>query len=420
MSVSRKPQDRLTGTASLPFGSNFHPLSFVSLLLGEGCSRMQVWETTSPEKERIVMVIPVSGAEYLLASYAYDLPLERIAQYPVERGQSRLLVVDRESGERAHTRFADLAAQLPAGALLVANNSRVIPARLLGERPTGGKMEFLLLTPMPLLEGQAVTSVWHTVEAEGLIKPAKHARIGGMLDFGDDFRVEVLEKGAFGRCKVRLHWTGDLRTLFETRGHLPLPPYIRREDTREDVGTYQTVYARNDKAGSVAAPTAGLHFTPALREQLAQAGFQWAEVTLHVGYGTFSPVRCADIRDHVMHAEFVDVPPATADAIARARAEGRPVIAVGTTSARTLEGVAQCYNNTIPATGHTGWINCFIWPGYTFTVIDGLITNFHLPESTLLMLVSALTGRERMLEIYAEAVQREYRFFSYGDAMLIR
>ena len=183
-------------------------------------------------------------------------------------------------------------------------------------------------------------------------------------------------------------------------------------------GTYQTVYARDDKAGSVAAPTAGLHFTPELRAQMASEGVEWAEVTLHVGYGTFSPVRCEDIREHVMHEEFVEVPQATVDAIGKAKAEGRPVIAVGTTSARTLEGVAGAHGGEL--TAHQGWINCFIWPGYRFHVLDGLITNFHLPESTLLMLVSALTGRERMLETYTEAVKMEYRFFSYGDAMLIR
>lgn len=251
-----------------------------------------------------------------------------------------------------------------------------------------------------------------------LIKPAKNARIGDHLVFGDDLRVEVLAKGEFGRHRVRLHWTGDIRALFESRGHLPLPPYIKREDTKDDRGTYQTVYARDDKAGSVAAPTAGLHFTPELRAQMASEGVEWAEVTLHVGYGTFSPVRCEDIREHVMHEEFVEVPQATVDAIGKAKAEGRPVIAVGTTSARTLEGVAGAHGGEL--TAHQGWINCFIWPGYRFHVLDGLITNFHLPESTLLMLVSALTGRERMLETYTEAVKMEYRFFSYGDAMLIR
>ncbi len=362
--------------------------------------------------------IPHSEADFLLSSYRYDLPPERIAQQPGERGASRLLVLDRAAGTRTHTHFSHLLEYLPKGALLIANNSRVVPARMLGQRPTGGKLEFLLLTPMPLLERHNEDGGWRCAEAEGLIKPAKHAAVGDRLDFGGDLQVEVLAKGEFGRHKVRLHWVGDIREIFESRGHLPLPPYIRREDTRDDRGSYQTVYAREDKAGSVAAPTAGLHFTPELRAQMVSAGVEWAEVTLHVGYGTFSPVRCEDIREHVMHAEFVEVPQATVDAIARAKAEGRPVIAVGTTSARTLEGVAGAHNGVLAA--YQGWINCFIWPGYAFHVIDGLITNFHLPESTLLMLVSALTGREAMLEAYAEAVGRGYRFFSYGDAMLIR
>ena len=362
--------------------------------------------------------IPHTEADFLLSSYRYDLPPERIVQHPGERGASRLLVLDRESGGRTHTVFSHLLEYLPKDALLIANNSRVVPARMLGQRPTGGKMEFLLLTPMPLLERQGEGGGWHCAEADGLIKPAKNAKIGDMLEFGDDLRVEVLAKGEFGRHKVRLHWTGDIRAIFESRGHLPLPPYIRREDTGDDRGSYQTVYAREDKAGSVLHPRVSLHFTPELRAQMASAGIEWAEVTLHVGYGTFSPVRCEDIREHVMHAEFVEVPQATVDAVRRAKAEGRPVIAVGTTSARTLEGVAGVRGGMLEA--HQGWINCFIWPGYDFRVIDGLITNFHLPESTLLMLVSALTGRERMLETYNEAVRMRYRFFSYGDAMLIR
>lgn len=362
--------------------------------------------------------IQQSEADFLLSSYRYELPPERIAQHPGERGASRLLVLDRETGKRIHSHFSHLLEYLPKGTLLIANNSRVVPARMIGQRPSGGKMEFLLLTPMPLLEQHGEGDGWHCAEADGLIKPAKNARIGEHLVFGDDLRVEVLAKGEFGRHRVRLHWTGDIRALFESRGHLPLPPYIKREDTKDDRGTYQTVYARDDKAGSVAAPTAGLHFTPELRAQMASAGVEWAEVTLHVGYGTFSPVRCEDIREHVMHEEFVEVPQATVDAIGKAKAEGRPVIAVGTTSARTLEGVAGAHGGEL--TAHQGWINCFIWPGYRFHVLDGLITNFHLPESTLLMLVSALTGRERMLETYTEAVKMEYRFFSYGDAMLIR
>ncbi len=370
---------------------------------------------------RIAMFsVPCSDRDYLLSSYGYDLPPEQIAQHPGERGHSRLLVLDRTADETVHTLFSSLPDFLPEGALLVANNSRVIPARLLGKKSSGGKLEFLLLTPLPLVEnaGEKNENGWFRAEAEGLIRPSKGVKPGSLLEFGENLRVEVLRKGEFGKHAVFLHWRGSLRSIFETCGHLPLPPYIRREDSAEDRSSYQTIYARNDKAGSVAAPTAGLHFTPEMRRRLSEKGFEWTEVTLHVGYGTFSPVRCTDIREHVMHPEFVEVSLETAETVARAKKEGRPVIAVGTTSARTLEGVAGLYEGVLQA--HTGWINCFIWPGYVFQVVDGLITNFHLPESTLLMLVSALAGRERMLSVYRDAVTRGYRFFSYGDAMLVR
>lgn len=383
-----------------------------------------------------------SEDDNLLASYRFDLPQDQIAQHPGERGASRLLVVDRCALSHCHSRFAELPDFLPEGALLVANNSRVVPARLNGERAGGGKVEFLLLTPLSLVVAavQEEGGVFYA-EADCLLKPGKRARVGDTLDFGRDeslLRVHVLEKGEFGRHKVRLSWTGDggagsLRQRFESMGHLPLPPYIRRPDTEEDARRYQTIYARNDKAGSVAAPTAGLHFTGEIRERLRQKGVEWAEVTLHVGYGTFSPVRCADVREHVMHPEYVEVSAETAQAVNKAKKEGRPVLAVGTTSARTLEGVANLHaaaaaspaeregrESSSPLAPYAGWVNMFIRPGYQFRVIDGLITNFHLPESTLLMLVSALTGRERMLDLYAEAVREGYRFFSYGDAMLIR
>lgn len=421
----------------------------------------------------------------LLSSYRFPLPEAQIAQHPGERGASRLLVADRVpagDGRPVHARFADLPDYLPRGALLVANNSRVVPARLIGRRPGGGRAEFLLLSPLPLIcaEASPAGEGMFFVEAEGLIKPSGRIRPGDELVFGpgpeqprgvasgavpDDadavsapvvapvaaaedrpdcpqgrgvLRITVLEKGDFGRCRARLVWAaGDsdnseggggaegaaeaLRRHFRTLGHLPLPPYIRRPDTPEDAARYQTVYARADKAGSVAAPTAGLHFTGDMRQRLRDRGFEWAEVTLHVGYGTFSPVRCADVREHVMHAEYAEVPAETALAVNRARAEGRPVLAVGTTAARALEGAAAAQDGAEGALAPcSGWVNSFIRPGYVFRVIDGLITNFHLPESTLLMLVSALTGRERMLTLYAEAVERGYRFFSYGDAMLIR
>ncbi len=367
-----------------------------------------------------------------LAGYDYDLPEERIAQHPTaERGASRLLVMRRAGGgvELSHALFADVAGWLPPGALLVANNSRVARARLLGERPGGGKAELLLLTPPPLLERAAVpdpaASGWSAAEAEALLKPGKRVRVGDGLVFGPHIRAAVVSKGAFGRHGVRLAWRGSADQLgarLEEYGHLPLPPYIKREpgaDDEDDLARYQTVYARPDKAGSVAAPTAGLHFTPETRARLAAAGFGWAELTLHVGYGTFSPVREDDIREHAMHAEYAEIPPATAAAVRAARLEGRPVIAVGTTSARTLEGAAQASGGEIPAGGWQGRTSIFIRPGYNFLAVDGLITNFHLPRSSLLMLVSALAGRENTLDAYALAVREKYRFFSYGDAMLI-
>ena len=381
-----------------------------------------------------------------LASYRFDLPERLIAQEPGPRGASRLLVIDRATGARSHHRFAELPALLPAGALLVANNSRVVPARLLGTRPTGGKMELLLLTPLPLLEPQATAG--GEAEAEVLLKPAKAMHVGAHLRFAptsddnephrpaagllekcldekclpeDCLDVTVLEKADFGRHRVRLAWKGSLRALFERRGRLPLPPYIRRPDGPQDAERYQTVFARDDKAGSAAAPTAGLHFTPELRAALTATGIDWAELTLHVGYGTFSPVRCEDLRQHQMHREFVELPEATATAVREAKAQGRPVFAVGTTACRTLEGLAQCQNcGGAHLRADSGWTDIFITPGYRFRVVDGLITNFHLPESTLLMLVSALTGRQRLLDAYAEAVEQQYRFFSYGDAMLLR
>lgn len=365
-------------------------------------------------------------ADFLLQSYCFDLPQEQIAQFPSEeRGGSRLLILPR-SGDTAlcHERFANLPDCLPQGALLVANNSRVLQARLLGTRATGGKVEFLLLTPLPLLLERALPDKrgargcgTFSAEAEGLVRSGGSVREGETFAFGAGISVTVLESGPFGHRRVRLAWQGDLAAAFASTGHIPLPPYIKRADGQEDMSRYQTVYARADKTGSVAAPTAGLHFTPDMREKLAERGFEWAEVTLYVGYGTFSPVRCEDIRSHRMHREYVEVPEATAQAIARAKAQGRPVLAVGTTSVRALEGVAELCGRVQP---YTGWTDIFLYPGRGFRVADALLTNFHLPESSLLMLVSAFAGRKRVLEAYAEAVSRGYRFFSYGDAMLIR
>ncbi|MEF2146498.1 MAG: tRNA preQ1(34) S-adenosylmethionine ribosyltransferase-isomerase QueA [Desulfovibrionaceae bacterium] len=354
--------------------------------------------------------------DHQLKNYTYELPEDRIAQTPSpNRQQSRLMLVDRARQQIGLYGFADLPDLLPENALLVANNSKVIPARIFGTKNTGGRVEFLLLTPLPLLKA-TIQGDWSESEAWGLLRASKAPKVGSRVSFGPDFSLEVLERMEFGRCKVLLNWKGNLLRLMESLGSMPLPPYIHRAAENEDVSRYQTVYARDDKAGSVAAPTAGLHFTPEVRQRLADKGIEWAEVTLYVGYGTFSPVRAADIRDHVMHEEYVEVSAETAHAVRQAKTQGRPVVAVGTTSARSLEGM---YKELGKISEFKGMTDIFISPGYTFNVVDKLLTNFHLPESSLLIMVSALVGREFILHAYREALRNGFRFFSYGDAMLI-
>ena len=403
----------------------------------------------------------MSMPDHLLSSYDFVLPETQIAQTPpAQRGQSRLLVV-RKSGPDGPAfsvasgsppvppspvmhegMFADILHCLPPRCLLVVNNTRVVPARLFGSRASGGRVEFLLLTPPPLLEPAPTEAPpwaageegWFCAEAEGLLRSSKKVREGERVTFAPDFCLEMLERGEYGRCRVRLFWQGELPPLLERLGTLPLPPYIHREKAAGRAATgcgewgsdrerYQTAYAREDKAGSVAAPTAGLHFTPDLLAGLACSGREIAEVTLYVGYGTFSPVRAEDIRDHAMHAEYVELSAEAVLAVLRAKEEGRAVVAVGTTATRALEGVyAALHEDGLerPALKpYAGWINIFLYPGKSFHIIDGLVTNFHLPRSSLLMLVSALTGRERMLAAYDHAVRAGFRFFSYGDAMLI-
>jgi len=356
--------------------------------------------------------------DFRLSSYSYELPEERIAQQPADRRDaSRLMVLERATGEARERRFAELPELLPPGALLVANNSRVVPARLFGAKPSGGKVEFLLLTPPPLLEPEPGDDGMWSATAQGLLRASKAPREGDAVAFGPDLRLTVEQKREFGQATVRLHWRGALAAILEKQGHLPLPPYIRRPDSVADAERYQTVYADPAKAGSAAAPTAGLHFTPGLRAELGRRGFEWAEVTLYVGYGTFSPVRCADIRQHCMHAEYVEIGEEAASAVARAKAEGRPVVAVGTTSARTLEGAFAAAGGMGP---YAGWTDIYLLPGSPFNVVDCLLTNFHLPESSLLIMVSALVGRETVLGAYRKALANGFRFFSYGDAMLIR
>lgn len=367
--------------------------------------------------------------EFRLSSYVYDLPEERIARRPAEkRDGSRLLLLDRQAEAPRPEAFANLpellAAKYPQGGLLIANNSRVFPARIFGRRATGGRVELLLLTPLPLLHVKPLPGGRLCAEAEGLVRTAKRMKAGevGIFDApaGMAFGVTLLERGEYGRCRLRLEWQGDLGAILNEIGHMPLPPYLEREDDATDRERYQTTYADAAKAGSVAAPTAGLHFTPEVRAALAAKGFKWAEVTLYVGYGTFSPVRAADIRTHQMHAEYVEVPEATAQAIREAKASGLPVIAVGTTSARSLEGMHAAQGEVAAFAGETSiYIHPGLEPGSKFRVVDALLTNFHLPESSLLIMVSALAGRERIMAAYALALAQGFRFFSYGDAMLI-
>ena len=345
-----------------------------------------------------------------VADFDFELPDELIAQAPPQtRGDSRLLVLPRSGAGVEHTLFARVGDFLRPGDLLVLNNTKVFPARLLGHRvPSGGSVECLLLAP---LDG----NTW-----DALMHPGQKLKPGAQVLFERDgirLHGEVIARHFYGRRTVRL-WAdhgAEVADVIDHIGHVPLPPYIRRDDASSDRERYQTVYAR--ERGSVAAPTAGLHFTGDLLDALASHGVERAEVTLHVGYGTFQPVRASRVEDHLVDAEAYTVSAGAADAITRARREGRRIVAVGTTTARTLESVTIDDEGRVEAS--SGRTRLFIHPGHEFRIVNGLITNFHLPRSSLLMLVAALAGRERVLEAYREAVARRYRFYSYGDAMLI-
>lgn len=337
-----------------------------------------------------------------LSDFYYDLPKELIAQHPAQqRDHARLMLYDRKSGAVEHAHFYDLPKELHKGDVLVFNDSRVIPARLHGRRiPTGGKVEVLLLTPVG-------DDRW-----EVLVKPGKKALPGTTIEFPLGLTADVLERTDFGGRIVQFHYDGVFDDIIDQIGEMPLPPYIH--EALEDPEEYQTVYAR--ERGSAAAPTAGLHFTDELLDEIRTKGVETVFVTLHVGLGTFRPVEEENIEDHAMHSEFYSVTPEAAAAVNAAKKEGRRVIAVGTTSMRTLESAGA--SGTLQA--GSGWTNIFIYPGFTFHIADGLVTNFHLPESTLLMLISALSTREKILHAYEIAVQEKYRFFSFGDAMFIR
>ena len=355
--------------------------------------------------------------DYTLQAYTFDLPEEQIAQYPAqERKESKLLIVDRHRDRLDHDRFAHISAHLPEKSILVTNVSKVIPARLIGrKRATGGKVEFLLLTPLPVVAIQREGED-QAAEVEGLLKPAKGLIPGSQVDLPGGIQLSVLAREDYGRARVRLQWRGDLAQLLIEHGCMPLPPYIRRQPENLDCRRYQTVFAREDKLGSVAAPTAGLHFTTEQIAKLQGQGHDFVQVSLYVGYGTFHPIRVQDIREHQMHSEYMEISEGAAQGLNQARAQGRPVVAVGTTSVRALEGVFQRCGHV---RAFSGWTDLFLAPGSTFHVVDHMITNFHLPHSSLLVLVSAFAGRERILRAYTQAVQTGYRFFSYGDAMLI-
>lgn len=337
------------------------------------------------------------------SDFWYDLPEELIAQTPLEdRASSRLLVLDKQSGEYSFDVFHDLGRYLKPGDLLVMNDSRVIPARLIGELPTGGKVELVLLH-------QRDGGLW-----ECLVHPGKKLRVGAQANFGGGkliAHVEQIVEG--GNRLIRFEYEGVFLEVLDELGQMPLPPYIKEK--LDDPERYQTVYNKNP--GSAAAPTAGLHFTDELLRELRDRGVEQQFVTLHVGLGTFRPVKEEDIESHLMHAEYCVVPEETARAVTAAKREGRRVIAVGTTSCRTLEAFGADDGTLAPS---SGWTDIFIYPGYKFKIVDALITNFHLPESTLVMLVSALAGRENILNAYKAAIDAKFRFFSFGDAMFIQ
>lgn len=343
--------------------------------------------------------------------YYFELPDALIAQTPVaQRDTSRLLYLNKTSGQVSHLQFSNLLNHLKSGDCLVLNNSKVLPARIFGKRETGATVEFLLLKCVG--ESQEAFQTW-----ECLVKPGRKAKIGERFHFGPEgdkelLTAEIIEYGDEGSRIVQFKSKGVFLEVLERIGTMPLPPYIH--ETLEDQSRYQTVYA--DQMGSAAAPTAGLHFTEALLQAIEDKGVSIAYVTLHVGLGTFRPVKVDDIRDHTMHAEYYEINEVNAEKINHAKKSGGRIISVGTTSTRTIESAAD-ENGFIPA--RSGWTDIFIYPGYQFKVIDGLVTNFHLPESTLLMLISALAGRESIMSAYREAVDEKYRFFSFGDAMLI-
>jgi len=357
-----------------------------------------------------------------LSDFDYKLPAELIAQHPLaERDASRLLLLDRTEGTLSDHSFRDLPRLLRGDELLVVNNTRVFPARLFARRrglraqPIGkrnpARRQYLKAPIEVLLIRQLAPAVW-----EGLVRPGRKVRTGEVLVFGEgELQAEVIGRGDYGLRQLRFYADSDLQEAFERLGHVPLPPYIKRADELADRERYQSIFARPEKVGAVAAPTAALHFTPAIVAALRACGIEIVEITLMVGLGTFQPIRTESIERHRMQPEVYEISPAAATAIAQA--QGRPILAVGTTVVRTLESVATRHGGIVAGQGEA---DLFIYPGYEFKVVNQLLTNFHLPRSSLLVLVCAFAGRENILRAYEHAVEEKYRFYSYGDCMLIR
>jgi S-adenosylmethionine:tRNA ribosyltransferase-isomerase len=339
-----------------------------------------------------------------LKDFDYNLPEELIAQYPLTpRDSSRLLILNRQTDKIIHTNFFNIIEYLDEGDVLVLNNTKVIPARLYGEKTTGGKVEVLLLE-------EREHGIWNA-----LLNPSGRVKKGMFLNFQNELSCEILDNPGNGIGRLlKFGERNNFWQKLERIGHIPLPPYIKRPPEENDAKTYQTVFAQ--KQGAVAAPTAGLHFTPELLKKVQKKGIEIFSVTLHVGYGTFNPVKVDDITQHKMHREFFKIDAETAQSITQAKKDGRRIVACGTTTVRALESAAK-ESGFLQA--YEGCTDIFIYPPYAFKVVDALITNFHFPRSTLLMLVSAFTGREKIVQAYEEAMQQKYRFFSYGDAMLI-
>lgn len=355
--------------------------------------------------------------DFSLKAYNYTLPAENIAQHPTDaRENSRLLILNRHNNQQKHGKFHNIIDLLQPGDLLVANNTKVFPARLYGNKESGGKVEvFLLSYPV---EKTSKDGSEKMAEVTCLIKSSKRPKPGSTLQLGSDLKALILELLVDGKVQIELHYKASqqLATILASHGQVPLPPYINRKEgtTKEDRERYQTVYAK--EPGAVAAPTAGLHFSEELLAAIHKKGVESTQITLHVGHGTFAPVRCEDIREHQIHEEYISVSQESADKINAVRKKGGKIWAVGTTTVRTIEYMTSAQGEVQAG---NGWCDLYILPGYKFQIIDNLITNFHLPESSLLFLVSALYGREALMTIYQQAITDGYRFYSYGDAMVL-